>query len=134
MKANFTQKVTNWGNFPVVEKEIKSEDSVDRIKDFVRNNNEVIARGNGRCYGTNEVEFTFDNVKARNITCSCYEVGLCIHESTAVSALNGILAEIEKNKEFAEMYNKSGYIALIDKNSVIENTVNSNKTCCIELL
>lgn len=51
MKPNFTQKVTNWGNFPVVEKEIKSEDSVDRIKDFVRNNNEVIARGNGRCYG-----------------------------------------------------------------------------------
>ena len=51
MKANFTQKVTNWGNFPVVEKEIKSEDSVDKIKDFVRNNNEVIARGNGRCYG-----------------------------------------------------------------------------------
>ena len=51
MKPHFTQKVTNWGNFPVVEKEIKSEDSVDRIKDFVRNNNEVIARGNGRCYG-----------------------------------------------------------------------------------
>ena len=51
MKANFTQKVTNWGNFPVVENGIKSEDSVDRIKDFVRNNNEVIARGNGRCYG-----------------------------------------------------------------------------------
>ena len=51
MKPNFTQKVTNWGNFPVVEKEIKSEDSVERIKDFVRNHNEVIARGNGRCYG-----------------------------------------------------------------------------------
>ena len=94
----------------------------------------VVNMSNGRCYGTNEVEFTFDNVKARNMTCSCYEVGLCIHESTAVSALNGILAEIEKNKEFAEMYNKRGYIALIDKNSVIENTVNSNKTGCIELL
>ena len=51
MKANFTQKVTKWGNFPVVEKEIKSEDSIEKIKDFVRNNNEVIARGNGRCYG-----------------------------------------------------------------------------------
>ncbi|WP_332031271.1 FAD-binding oxidoreductase, partial [Kaistella sp.] len=37
--------------FPVVEKEIKSEDSIEKIKDFVRNNNEVIARGNGRCYG-----------------------------------------------------------------------------------
>ena len=29
-------------------------------------------RSNGRCYGTNEVEFTFDDVKARNMTCSCY--------------------------------------------------------------
>lgn len=51
MKPNFIQKVTNWGNYPVVEKEIKSEDSIEKIKDFVRNNNEVIARGNGRCYG-----------------------------------------------------------------------------------
>ena len=94
----------------------------------------VVNMGNGRSREMNEVEFTFDNVKARNMTCSCYEVGLCIHESTAVSALNGILAAIEKNKEFAETYNKSGYIALIDKDSVIENTVNSNKTGCIELL
>lgn len=51
MKPNFIQKVTNWGNFPTVEKEIKSEDSLQKIKDFVRNNNEIIARGNGRCYG-----------------------------------------------------------------------------------
>ncbi|MFC6269558.1 FAD-binding oxidoreductase [Frigoriflavimonas asaccharolytica] len=51
MKQNFVKEVTNWGNFPVVEKEIKSEDSIDKIKEFVRVNNEVIARGNGRCYG-----------------------------------------------------------------------------------
>ncbi|WP_297984196.1 FAD-binding oxidoreductase [uncultured Chryseobacterium sp.] len=51
MKPNFTQKVTNWGNFPIVEKEMKSEDSLKKIKEFVQNNNEVIARGNGRCYG-----------------------------------------------------------------------------------
>lgn len=51
MKPNFTQKVTNWGNFPVVEKEIRSEDSFKKIKEFVLNHNEVIARGNGRCYG-----------------------------------------------------------------------------------
>lgn len=51
MKPNFIQKVTNWGNFPTVEKEIKSEDSLQKIKDFVSNNNEIIARGNGRCYG-----------------------------------------------------------------------------------
>lgn len=51
MKPNFVQKVTNWGNFPVVEKEVKTEDSFSRIRDFIKNHNEVIARGNGRCYG-----------------------------------------------------------------------------------
>lgn len=51
MKQNFVQEVTNWGNFPIVEKEIKSEESLDKIKEFVRTNHEVIARGNGRCYG-----------------------------------------------------------------------------------
>ncbi|AZB28123.1 FAD-binding oxidoreductase [Chryseobacterium balustinum] len=51
MKQNFIQKVTNWGNFPIVEKEMKSEDSFRKIKEFVQNHNELIARGNGRCYG-----------------------------------------------------------------------------------
>jgi decaprenylphospho-beta-D-ribofuranose 2-oxidase len=51
MKPNYKQKVTNWGNFPVVEKEMKSEDSCSKIKEYVRNNHEIIARGNGRCYG-----------------------------------------------------------------------------------
>lgn len=51
MQPNFVQKVTNWGNFPVVEKEMKSEDSVSKIREFVKTHNEVIARGNGRCYG-----------------------------------------------------------------------------------
>jgi FAD/FMN-containing dehydrogenase len=51
MKPNFIQKVTNWGNFPIVEKEMKSEDSFKKIKDFILTHNEVIARGNGRCYG-----------------------------------------------------------------------------------
>ncbi|HEX7870460.1 MAG TPA: FAD-binding oxidoreductase, partial [Chryseobacterium sp.] len=32
-------------------KEMKSEDSYRKIKEFVQNHNEVIARGNGRCYG-----------------------------------------------------------------------------------
>lgn len=51
MKPNFKQKVSNWGNFPVVEKEIRSEDSLQKIRNFVKNHNEIIARGNGRCYG-----------------------------------------------------------------------------------
>ncbi|MEC3874739.1 FAD-binding oxidoreductase [Chryseobacterium salviniae] len=51
MKPDFVQKVTNWGNYPVVEKEMRSEDSFRKIKEFVLTHNEVIARGNGRCYG-----------------------------------------------------------------------------------
>ena len=51
MKPDYKQTVTNWGNFPVVEKEMKSEDSSAKIKEYVRNNHDIIARGNGRCYG-----------------------------------------------------------------------------------
>ncbi len=51
MKPDFVQDITNWGNFPVVKKEMRSEDSLIKIKEFVVNNKEVIARGNGRCYG-----------------------------------------------------------------------------------
>lgn len=51
MKPNYKQEVANWGNFPVVEKEMKSEDSLAKVIDFVKNHNEIIARGNGRCYG-----------------------------------------------------------------------------------
>ena len=51
MKPNFEKKITNWGNYPMVKKEIKAEESYDKIRDFLKNHNEVIARGNGRCYG-----------------------------------------------------------------------------------
>ncbi|MCZ2084449.1 MULTISPECIES: FAD-binding oxidoreductase [unclassified Kaistella] len=51
MKPDYKQTVTNWGNFPVVEKEMKSEDSSAKIIEYVRNHHEIIARGNGRCYG-----------------------------------------------------------------------------------
>ena len=51
MKPDYKQKVTNWGNFPIVEKEMKSEDSTAKIREYVRNHHEIIARGNGRCYG-----------------------------------------------------------------------------------
>lgn len=51
MKPDFIQKVANWGNYPSVEKEMKTEDSLEKIKEFVKSRNEVIPRGNGRCYG-----------------------------------------------------------------------------------
>lgn len=51
MKPNYIKKVSNWGNYPTVEVEIKSEDTISKINEFVQSRNEVIARGNGRCYG-----------------------------------------------------------------------------------
>lgn len=51
MKPKNTQKISNWGNYPMVEVEVKSEDAISNIRNFLQNNNEIIARGNGRCYG-----------------------------------------------------------------------------------
>ena len=51
MKPNFIQKVSNWGNYPVVKKEMRTEENYEDIKKFILNHNEIIARGNGRCYG-----------------------------------------------------------------------------------
>ena len=51
MKRSFVQKITNSGNFPVVEKEMRAEENIREIKAYVQNAHEIIARGNGRCYG-----------------------------------------------------------------------------------
>lgn len=51
MKPNYIQKVTNWGNFPIVEKEMRTADSLKVVQDFVLTHNEIAVRGNGRCYG-----------------------------------------------------------------------------------
>ena len=127
-----------------IETEIASTDSPydelppdDTIPYFCIDKNTVSAVvdiGKPHPRGTYEVEFTFDGTKASRMTCGCYEVGFCMHESSAVSALRGILTAIEKNEKFAEMYNESGYAALINKNSVLENTVNSNKINYVELI
>lgn len=66
MKPNFVKKVTNWGNFPVVEKEIRSEDQYSKIKEFILSHNEVIARGNGRSYGDSSLGESIFSTKKLN--------------------------------------------------------------------
>ncbi|EKB57651.1 FAD-binding oxidoreductase [Bergeyella zoohelcum] len=51
MEKKRTQKVTSWGGFPVVEKEIIYENSLSRLKQMVQQYSSVIPRGNGRSYG-----------------------------------------------------------------------------------
>lgn len=66
MKTNFIKKVSNWGNFPVVKKEIRTADTEEEIRKFVLEKNEIIARGNGRCYGDASLsEFIFSTKRLK---------------------------------------------------------------------
>ena len=51
MKPDFVKNVSTWGNHPIVNKLFKAEEDYSKIREFVKQNNEVIAYGNGRCYG-----------------------------------------------------------------------------------
>jgi decaprenylphospho-beta-D-ribofuranose 2-oxidase len=43
--------VTNWGNYPVIESDEKSFSLTEQLSELLLNADEIIARGNGRCYG-----------------------------------------------------------------------------------
>lgn len=45
------EKIANWGNYPVVESDVRSFSFAEQLNEVLLNNDEVIARGNGRCYG-----------------------------------------------------------------------------------
>lgn len=45
------QTITNWGNYPKVQATIYSSEFVDEISKIVKESDQIIARGNGRCYG-----------------------------------------------------------------------------------
>ena len=45
------KKIANWGNYPVMETEEKSFSFPGQLSDTIRENDGLIARGNGRCYG-----------------------------------------------------------------------------------
>lgn len=51
MTKNFIQKITSWGGFPIVEKELHSENSLEKIRKLVVEKHNIIPRGNGRSYG-----------------------------------------------------------------------------------
>lgn len=111
MKPNYIQKVTNWGNFPIVEKEMKSEDSFKKIKEFVLNNNEVIARGNGRCYGDSSLgEHIFSTKKLNkfisfdrlNGIIEC-ESGVLLSEVLEISVPQGYFLYVTPGTKFVSV-------------------------------
>jgi decaprenylphospho-beta-D-ribofuranose 2-oxidase len=44
-------KVTNWGKYPVIDANFKSFTSIDELQSIVKNSDQLVARGLGRCYG-----------------------------------------------------------------------------------
>jgi FAD/FMN-containing dehydrogenase len=51
-------KVTNWGNYPVVEASVHTPASLKEVQRIVAASGEVIARGMGRCYGDSSLSST----------------------------------------------------------------------------
>jgi FAD/FMN-containing dehydrogenase len=45
------QKIANWGNYPVMESDVKSFSFVDQLEELMKRTDHFIPRGNGRCYG-----------------------------------------------------------------------------------
>jgi FAD/FMN-containing dehydrogenase len=45
------QKIANWGNYPVMESDVKKFSFVDQLEELMTKTDHFIPRGNGRCYG-----------------------------------------------------------------------------------
>lgn len=62
------KKIANWGNYPVMESNEMQFSSVSELKNIVGTNTNVIARGNGRCYGDASLStVTISTLKFKNI-------------------------------------------------------------------
>jgi len=46
-----TRQIANWGNYPVMESDVLSFNSVTGLQQLVDSHSQMIPRGNGRCYG-----------------------------------------------------------------------------------
>lgn len=108
MKPNFEKLVTNWGNYPIVKKEFKSEEDYQKIKEFILNHNEVIARGNGRCYGDAALgEAIFSTLKLNKLISfdrlngiiEC-EAGVLLSEILEVTVPQGYFLSITPGTKF----------------------------------
>ncbi len=59
-------KVTNWGNYPVIDATVHSPSTVDDVKQIVSVGDELIARGLGRCYGDSSLNTTIVSMVRMN--------------------------------------------------------------------
>jgi FAD/FMN-containing dehydrogenase len=64
-RLNNTQKITNWGKYPVIATNVIISSNFDQIRKIVTEKHTVIARGNGHSYGDNALnkECIFSTLK-----------------------------------------------------------------------
>jgi decaprenylphospho-beta-D-ribofuranose 2-oxidase len=54
--SNIEKNVRNWGNYPSVNANFFEDSNFDNIINFLSENNFIIARGNGKCYGDSSLQ------------------------------------------------------------------------------
>ena len=77
-----TKTIKNWGNYPKIEADIRAFSSEKELIEIVKNNNILIARGLGRCYGDSSLANTIvSTLKFNRILDFNKETGLLTCES-----------------------------------------------------
>lgn len=66
MKNSVKKKITNWGNYPFIEAQEIQPASIIDFRKFTENEDIVIARGNGRCYGDASLQNNIVSTKRWN--------------------------------------------------------------------
>jgi FAD/FMN-containing dehydrogenase len=87
-----TKKISNWGNYPEIEAQVKSFSSEKELKAILESTDEFITRGMGRCYGDSALNKTivstlkFNRIidfNETNGTVSC-EAGVTLDELLSI--------------------------------------------------
>lgn len=78
-------KISNWGKYPVIDSDFKQFSSISELRQLVSNNNTIIARGLGRCYGDSALSQTIISMLRYNRILAFDEQTGCITCESGVS-------------------------------------------------
>lgn len=104
-------KISNWGNYPVVDAKILSPADDKALRDCIRQSDELIPRGLGRCYGDSSLNATivsmlrmnrflaFDDVNGI-VTC---EAGVSLEEILDVSVPRGWFLSVTPGTKYVTL-------------------------------
>lgn len=60
------KKISNWGNYPKIEADVQTFLSIDKLRNILNENDSVITRGLGRCYGDSSLNKNIISTKKFN--------------------------------------------------------------------